>query len=97
VQMLLSNRGPSSSSEPAPSGDTGQVPGGDDGRQHRHSMQNGLPAEAAPAALPHDQQDRYLMLLLQREVQRYAAQVCAPTWHGAHLKGPNDLHCRLVS
>jgi hypothetical protein len=89
VQMLLGGRGPSSNSEPTSPDESSYAPGHGGGQQQRN-VQGGLKAEALPAALPHEQHNRYLTLLLQREVQRYAAQVCglppgrcSATWPGA--------------
>ena len=76
VQMLLGSRDPGSGSEPASPDQSSYAPR-DGGGQQQRSVQNGLKAEALPPALSHEQHDRYLTPLLQREVQRYAAQVCA--------------------
>ena len=101
VQMLLGSRGPNGGSEPASPDESSYAPGNNSGQQQR-SVQSGLKAEALSTALPHEQHDRYLTLLLQREVQRYAAQVCAcalagyppglpcpmPHWTVLPLQGP---------
>lgn len=89
VQMLLGGHGPGSGSEPASPEESSYAPGNGGGQQQR-SMQGGLKAEALPAALPHEQHDRYLTLLLQREVQRYAAQVCGCAFTGMSCPALRD-------